>query len=249
MFRGFSRSSYSRLYTWYWVVIWISVVYCAALSLFAANNLAIRLEVPGADRWKSWTFWRFFITSIAMVWPLFLVMLLMMFNTRRFLYTLHLWVGVIVAAWLGVFIAFMIVDWANCSNVAYCVSDNNSDHIDISFFFAFCAACVMFAINLVWLWWNRMLRNRTEVGQILAAAADPTRPDYCGGSFAGIFAPIGSSVENGASKDKERVPVSIDAFFHFMDRQDARTSGMYPPQQQVGISEDHSSNFKKFRYF
>ncbi len=172
MLGGSGRSLYGRIARWYTITIIINFVYVAAITGFAFNLLAIRLDDPEGDRWKSFNFWKFGAPTIIMIFPLFFFFMMLLYNYRSIFFTLHFWITAISAGFFGVLIGFMIVDWTNCSNVVYCVHPTDSDRLDFSFVWAFVIAITIFGINVAMLFFNGWLKKTVDDAQFFARNND-----------------------------------------------------------------------------
>lgn len=215
----------SSLYRTYVLLNWSIFIFLVVYGFYVANFLAIRWADPVGDRWTTFVWWRIAATASSIL-PAWFLHQLMYHNAIRLYYTIHLWVSIIVGGIDGVSLAFLIVDWVNCENVAYCVHPDNPAATDISFFFLFCGLAAMLFVIILWLVFNRYLLERTEIRMVLNYYSNENRPAFgmtpMTTNYYDQTIPSGSNI--GANADYVQIPVMDDETNENMT---AETRGLY----------------------
>lgn len=165
------------------------------------NYLAIRFTNQEADRWSSFLYWKFAITSIA-IWPFWFLVLLRYKKYRRAYRIAFYVVSIVVGAWLGFFFATLIVDWTNCINVSYCVDVDyppTHDGPDASFYITFFGTLYFLVFIVIWILSVARIVDRLRGLSWVERNSDPYRPlDASDPSY--ILSPIGNNMHSSAQQ-------------------------------------------------
>ncbi len=221
----------TRIYYLYIFLNWSIFFYLLGYGFFAVNGLAVRLDNQEADRWSSWTYWRFAI-SIFITWmPAWFLHQLIYHNLVRWYYTAYYVVALVVGLWLGFFLATLIIDVTNCINVSFCVDEDfppTHDGPDASWYIAFFGTIFFLIFIVVWFLIVIYIRNRMFYRATLDFYANSNRSPM---GAAGMFGTV--SYSGAAIGDHTETPYSKgDVGSSYMNLQVATERTMYT--QPVG---------------